>query len=78
MIVKVTWRNKNPFCPLEKMGRVSEGELTDDTPLEIVEKFAKEATPEGYFLFQIKMPNITYRYSYTTGERRVFEGKVVE
>lgn len=78
MIVKVTWRNKNPFVPLNQMGRVAEGELTDDTNIEIIEQFAKDVTLQGFFLHEIKIPNITYRYSYTTGERSVFEGKVAE
>lgn len=78
MIVKVTWRNKNPFVPVNQMGRVSEGELTNDTKIEVIEQFAKDATPQDFFLHEIKMPNITYRYSYTTGKRSVFEGKVTE
>lgn len=77
MIVKVTWRNKNPFVPVHQIGRVSEGELTDDTKIEVIEQFAKDATPQGFFLHEIKMPDIIYRYSYT-GKRNVFEGKITE
>ena len=64
MKVKVTWRNRNPFAPIERLGRVSEGELTDDTTFETIKQFADEATPEGYFLKSILTPNqeVTYNY----------------
>ena len=70
MKVKVTWRNKNPFCELERLGRVSEGELTDDTTFEVIKQFADEATPEGYFLKQIVTPTQSVTYD--------FKGLVIE
>lgn len=63
MKVKVTWRNLNPFAAIERLGRVSEGELTDDTTYEQIEKFAKEATPKGYFLKQIDTPTLVVNYN---------------
>ena len=64
MKVKVTWRNKNPFADIEKLGRVSEGELTDDTTFEEIKQFADEATPVGYFLREISTPSQNVKYNY--------------
>lgn len=64
MKVKVTWRNKNPFAPIEQLGRISEGELTDDTTFEIIKQFADEATPPGYFLKEIATPTKVVTYNY--------------
>ena len=64
MKVKVTWRNSNPFAPIEQLGRVSEGELTDDTTFEVIKQFAEEATPKGYFLKRIETPTVDVEYGY--------------
>jgi hypothetical protein len=65
MKVKVTWRNKNPFTPLiEHLDRVSEAELPEKTSFEDIEAFAIGATPDGYFLFEIDMPEYTVKYGY--------------
>ena len=63
MKTKVTWRNCNPFAPIEKLGRVSEAELPDDTAFEVIKQFADEATPIGYFLKQIDTPNKVVTYN---------------
>ena len=65
MKVKVTWRNKNPFSPrIENLGRVSEADLPEETTFEDIEEFAIEATPNGYFLKEIDMPDYTMSYGY--------------
>lgn len=64
MKVKVTWRNKNPFCPrLEDLTKVSEAELADDTPFDQIEYWANEATPQGFWLCQITTPSGTTSYT---------------
>lgn len=62
MKVKVTWRNKNPFAPIELLGRVSEAELPESTAFTTVENFANEATPDGYRLNKIEMADRVYLY----------------
>ncbi|MDL2243726.1 hypothetical protein LJB84_02665 [Bacteroidales bacterium OttesenSCG-928-J19] len=65
MKVKVTWRNKNPFTPrIENLGRVSEAELPDETTFEEIEEFAIDATPEGFFLKYIGLPDYIMEYEY--------------
>jgi hypothetical protein len=65
MKVKVTWRNKNPFTPrIEDLGRISEAELPGDITFEDVEQFAIQATPGGFFLKKIDMPDYTIEYGY--------------
>jgi hypothetical protein len=64
MKVKATWRNKNLFSPrIEDLGRVSEADVDDDMPFEDIEDFAKEATPDGFFLKQIEYGTETAQYS---------------
>lgn len=64
MKVKVTWRNKNPFTPrIENLGRFSEANVDDDMKFDDIEEFAKEATPEGFFLKQIEYGDKTAEYS---------------
>ena len=65
MKVKVKWYNKNPFVPnLRDLTRVSEADVPDDMSFEKIEAFAKEATPEGFFLNEIHLPDATYRYTF--------------
>lgn len=65
MKVKVTWRNKNPFTPnIANLGRISEAELPDDIAFEDIEKFAVEATPVGFFLKYIQLPDYIMEYGY--------------
>lgn len=61
MKVKVTWVNKNPFCPrLEDFIRSSTAEIDDNTSFEQIEHWANDATPRGYWLSSIDTPtNIT-------------------
>lgn len=64
METKVTWRNKNPFCPrLEDLTCHAEAQLDDNTPFEQIEQWANEATPEGYWLYQILTPLGITRYT---------------
>ena len=62
MKVKVRWRNKNPFADMNNLTRVSDAEISDNTEYNQIEKFAKEATPVGFFLINIELPNKTYQY----------------
>ncbi|NDV96474.1 hypothetical protein D0T84_16355 [Dysgonomonas sp. 521] len=65
MKAKVTWRNKNPFCPRwEDLGRVSEAEIADDMEIETIIRYAKEATPDGFWLHTIETPYHTVTYNY--------------
>lgn len=64
MKVKVTWRNNNPFAPIECMGRVSEAELNDGTDFKTIEEFAREATPDRYHLHEIDMDGKVFGYDY--------------
>lgn len=48
--VKIRWINLNPFVSLERMALMSEACLSADTELSIIEQWAKESTPDGYYL----------------------------
>jgi hypothetical protein len=65
MKVKVTWRNKNPFTPrIENLGKIAEAELPEDITFEDIEQYAIEATPDGFFLKFIGMPDYIMEYAY--------------
>lgn len=66
MEVKVIWHNRNPFCPrIEDMSISSTAKNIDQyTSFSQIEYWAKEATPQGYWLFQIIMPDKIYTYNY--------------
>jgi hypothetical protein len=65
MKVTVRWRNINPFAPrIEDLGRFSEAEVPEDTSFEQIEEFAISATPKGYWLYKIEMPEYDIEYKY--------------
>ncbi|NDV96030.1 hypothetical protein D0T84_14065 [Dysgonomonas sp. 521] len=73
MKVRVTWMHKNPFVPrLEDLFRGSEADLPDDTSFETIERYAKEATPEGFWLKLIQLPTEKHEYFYD-GTKKVIQ-----
>ena len=63
MYVKIIWRNKNPFSPkVEDLGKYVDTTLNDDFDIQLLENFAKNGTPPGFFLFSITIDGVPSHY----------------
>lgn len=66
--VKVIWVIKNPFVRYLGMERSSEAYVPADMDFEMIEEFAREATPEGFRLKSIDVIGEVTQYDYN-GDR---------
>ena len=71
MNVTIIYKNENPFAPTEHMWCVSNILIANNTHIDIIEKSARESTPGGLFLYEIKTPTTKYRYNQINNTRRI-------
>lgn len=61
MKVHVTWEAENPFKP-SSGPRTALANLPDKMSYDQIEKYAKKASPKGYYLKKVSTPEKEYIY----------------
>lgn len=60
--VKVRWISRNPFVDFGRLRCVSEADIDDHISIGQVIGLAKDATPNGYYLFEIDIAGAIYGF----------------